>query len=369
MDTVTQMLLGATVAQAGFRRRLGRRALAVGAGIALIPDLDVAAGWIGGPFANWVHHRGLTHSILFGPFAGLLLGWLVWRWQRRRHGPDSPSGDGEARRAWIWLAILALMTHPVIDVFTSYGTQWLYPLTNTRFAINAMPIIDPIYSLILLSAVVAGVALRRRAALAQDIAGAALILVSAYTLGGWAINDRVEAIARAQVGGTAPATAAQVTAAQVTAEVTAYPTLFQPLLRRVVAETPDAVLVGFHSVLSDGKIHWERFERGRSPAIEAVAATPEAEVFRWFSMDSLIWREQPLESGRTLVQALDHRYGMPGVSSLGFWGIRAVVDPAGRLVGPVESFQTPRDASQAAWQDLWVRIVGTGPADRTVSAD
>ncbi|MBK4721922.1 metal-dependent hydrolase [Azospirillum sp. YIM DDC1] len=359
MDTVTQMLLGATVAQAGFRRRLGRRALAVGAGIALIPDLDVAAGWIGGPFANWVHHRGLTHSILFGPFAGLLLGWLVWRWQRRRHGPDGPWGGGDALRAWIWLAILALMTHPVIDVFTSYGTQWLYPLTDTRFAINAMPIIDPIYSLILLLSLAAGVALRRRAALAQDIAGAALILVSAYTLGGWAINDRVEAIARAQIGGTAPAAA----------EVTAYPTLFQPLLRRVVAETPDAVLVGFHSVLSDGKIQWERFERNSSPAIEAVAATPEAKVFRWFSMDNLHWREQPLESGNRLVQALDHRYGMPGVSSLGFWGIRAVVDPAGRLAGPVETFQTPRDASRAAWQDLWVRIVGTGPADRTVRAD
>nr|WP_175428906.1 hypothetical protein [Azospirillum argentinense] len=151
--------------------------------------------------------------------------------------------------------------------------------------------------------------------------------------------------------------------------MTAYPTLFQPLLRRVVAETPDAVLVGFHSVLSDGEIQWERFERHRSPAIAAVAATPEAEVFRWFSMDNLIWRQQPLDAERTLVQALDHRYGMPGVSSLGFWGIRAVVDPAGRLVGPVETFQTPRDASGAAWQDLWVRIVGTGPADRTVRAN
>ncbi len=363
MDTVTQMLLGATVAQAGFRRRLGRRALAVGAGIALIPDLDVAAGWIGGPFANWVHHRGLTHSILFGPVAGLLFGWLIWLWQRRRHGPDSPSGNREARRAWIWLAILALMTHPVIDVFTSYGTQWLYPLTNTRFAINAMPIIDPVYSLILVVALAAGVALRKRAALAQDIAGAALILVAAYTLGGWAINGRVEQIAKAQIGGTAPASAV------VTTKVTAYPTLFQPVLRRVVAETPDAVLVGFHSVLNDGEIHWERFERTSSPAIEAVAATPEAGVFRWFSMDNLIWREQPLESGRKLVQALDHRYGMPGLSSLGFWGIRAIVDPAGRLVGPVETFQTPRDASRAAWQDLWVRIVGTGPADRTVRAD
>jgi inner membrane protein len=78
MDTITQMLFGATVAQVGFRRRLGRRAIAAGALVALVPDLDIAAGWIGGPFVNWVHHRGLTHSILFGPVAGILFGWLIW---------------------------------------------------------------------------------------------------------------------------------------------------------------------------------------------------------------------------------------------------------------------------------------------------
>lgn len=47
MDTVTQMLFGATVAQAGFRCRLGRKAMVAGAALGLIPDLDVAVGWIG----------------------------------------------------------------------------------------------------------------------------------------------------------------------------------------------------------------------------------------------------------------------------------------------------------------------------------
>lgn len=344
MDTVTQMLLGATVAQAGFRRRLGRRALAVGAAVALLPDLDVVAGWIGGPFANWVHHRGLTHSLLFGPPVGLLLGWLVWLWHRGRYGLGSSWGEADALRAWCRLAILALMTHPVIDVFTSYGTQWLYPLTSTRFAISAMPIIDPIYSLTLVVALVAGILLRERKDLAEDVAAAALIIISAYTLGGWAINERVEAVAKEQI--VAPA------------EVRAYPTLFQPVLRRVVVEMHDAVLVGFHSVLSDRKIEWERFERNTSPAIDALAATPEAGVLRWFSMDNVYWREQPLAAGGTLVQALDYRYGMPGASTLAFWGIQAVVDETGVLAGPVEMFRTPRDTSPAAWQDLWMRIIG-----------
>jgi inner membrane protein len=352
MDTVTQMLFGATVAQAGFRRRLGRRAIAAGAVVALVPDLDLFAGWVGGPFFNWVHHRGLTHSILFGVVAGILFGWLIWRWHCWRYGRHDPRVEGDARRAWIWLAVLALTTHPIIDVFTSYGTQWLYPITNTRFAINALAIIDPVYSLALVAAVLVGVLARTRATLAQDVAAAALIFVSIYTIGAWAINERVEAIAREQIDtqGDGPA------------RITAYPTLFQPVLRRVVAEVPGAVLVGFHSVLGSGPIAWERFERMDSPAIERVAHTREARIFKWFSMNNLYWLSEPQENGDTVVRALDYRYGLPGRSALGLWGIQAVVGGDGELQGEVESFQTPRDTSRSAWRDLWRRILGSAAA-------
>ena len=47
MDTVTQMLFGATVAQAGFRRRLGRKAMVAGA---LIPLIPAGAGLIIGAY-------------------------------------------------------------------------------------------------------------------------------------------------------------------------------------------------------------------------------------------------------------------------------------------------------------------------------
>ena len=41
MDIITQGILGACVAQAGFSRELGRRALGWGAVIGIIPDFDV----------------------------------------------------------------------------------------------------------------------------------------------------------------------------------------------------------------------------------------------------------------------------------------------------------------------------------------
>ena len=343
MDTVTQMLLGAAVGQAGFRRRLGRRAIAAGAVIGLLPDLDVAAGWIGGPFMNWFHHRGVTHSVFFGPVAGPLLGWLAWRWGGRG-APAGPDGsDPDSPRAWIWLAILALMTHPVIDLFTSYGTQLLAPLSRFRFAINAMPIIDPVYSLVLAAALLVGVLARGRPRLAEDVAAGALVAVAGYTLMAWAINGEVEAAARREL----PAAT----------RVTAYPMLFQPYYRRIVAETPEAVLVGYRSVLVDRPVRWRRFPRNGDPRIEAVAATPEARIFAWFSMENLHWAVVPGPDGGAVVEARDTRYGTPG-ADLGFWGIRAPVDPAGRLAGRVEAFSARPPVDGASLTNLWAEIVG-----------
>jgi membrane-bound metal-dependent hydrolase YbcI (DUF457 family) len=129
MDSITQSLLGAVVAQAGFRRTLGGRAVVAGAVLGAVPDLDVVAGLFG-PYANWLHHRGVTHSIFFGPIAGPLFGWGLWcffRWRAPRRGEPETRSSPEQLRAWIWLSIFALFTHPLIDLFTSYGTQLLAP--------------------------------------------------------------------------------------------------------------------------------------------------------------------------------------------------------------------------------------------------
>jgi inner membrane protein len=183
----------------------------------------------------------------------------------------------------------------------------------------------------------------------RGLCRAALIFISTYTLGAWAINERVEAIARAQIDRPA--------------QVTAYPALFQPVLRRVVVEVPDAVLVGFHLVLGPQPITWKRFERMESPAIDVVADTPEARIFSWFSMDRVYvyWQAEP-ENGEIRVRALDYRYGLPGATVLGFWRIQAIVGADGDIKGDVHTFSPPRDTSAAAWRDLWSRILGTGPA-------
>ena len=73
MDSITQAALGATIAQAGFSTRLGRRALLFGAVAATLPDLDVVVR-AAGQWAVVEHHRGATHSL---PVLALATGLLA----------------------------------------------------------------------------------------------------------------------------------------------------------------------------------------------------------------------------------------------------------------------------------------------------
>jgi inner membrane protein len=230
-------------------------------------------------------------------------------------------------------------------MFTSYGTQLLAPLSNFRFAINSMPIIEPIYSLALLLAVLIGIFARSRPRLAQNAAAASLIFISIYTALGWSINGKVEAEARAQL--SAPPE-----------RITAYPTMFQPYYRRIVAQTADEVLVGYYSILNHKQIEWRRYERHDDPRISVVAVTPEAEIFRWFSLNNLFWRVSPREDGSTIVEALDTRYGAPNGNDLGFWGISAVVDASGRILGPVGYLSLRPSVSRNVLTDLWRETFG-----------
>jgi len=78
MDTVTQAVFGAVIGHVGFHSKLGWRALAAGVALAPVPDLAVF-GSLSDPLNEWRHHRGVTHSIFFGPVIGPLFGYAIWR--------------------------------------------------------------------------------------------------------------------------------------------------------------------------------------------------------------------------------------------------------------------------------------------------
>ena len=146
MDSITQAVLGATIQGALLGRWQGRKALLYGAMLGTLPDLDVVIDY-GDAVADMTYHRGFSHSLFVLTGVALLLTWLT---RRFRHNPGYSS---QRLFLTVWLVLL---THPLLDAFTSYGTQLFWPLMPTPTAWSSIFIIDPLYSVPLIGAVIAG---------------------------------------------------------------------------------------------------------------------------------------------------------------------------------------------------------------------
>lgn len=144
MESLTQACLGAAISGV-VMPKLGRRALLLGAALGTLPDLDVLIDY-GDAVANFTHHRGFSHSLFVLTGLATLFAWAASRWHRTR----AVAGFGH----WWWLFELCLVTHPILDAFTTYGTQLLWPLPGRPVSWNNLAIIDPAYTLPLLIGVV-----------------------------------------------------------------------------------------------------------------------------------------------------------------------------------------------------------------------
>ena len=251
MDSLSQIALGSAVAIAVMGRRTAVwKAAAWGAVAGTLPDLDVLIDH-GGPIRNMVEHRAETHALFWLSLVSLPLAAAVARLQ----------GEWAQWRHW-WLAIwLVLVTHPLLDAMTVYGTQLGLPFTNRPFGVASVFIIDPLYTLPLL--VGAGWALATRGrtrGLAANAAG--LALSTAYLAWGVAAQQHATQVAAASLS-------AQGIASE---RLLVTPAPFNSLLWRVVAVAGDSYWEGFYSVL-DGTRHvaFDRFDRGTALAAELRA--------------------------------------------------------------------------------------------------
>jgi len=327
VDTLTQGLLGATVGQAGYGRVLGGRAVLWGAVGGLLPDLDMVTA-AAGPMSGWLHHRGVTHALWVGPVVGPALGWMMWRWQMWRSARVAKAASSSLPpplSAWVGLFTFALLTHPLLDLFTSYGTQLLAPFSDRRFALDAVGIIDPVYSALLAAALVVGRIRGPGSRAGGTAAWAALGLSSLYIGYGLQLNRQAEQAAHAQLqdeGLRSP-------------EIHAYPTLLQPYLRRIVVRREDEILVGWLSLWRPRPVEWERYPLPRHSLIQQLRSTPEGATFEWFAMGQTL-PTVTMSGAAWVVELHDLRYGFPSRSEPGIWGIRARFGPDGALLDPVE---------------------------------
>lgn len=144
MDILTQGLLGSALAQSVSRQKEVRFATTVGFMAGLVADADVLIHSSADPLLGVEYHRHFTHSIFFIPIGALIAAGLLWLFVRKRM---------EFGRLYVF-CLAGYSLSGFIDACTSYGTHLLWPLYGGRISFHIISIVDPIFTGILLLAVV-----------------------------------------------------------------------------------------------------------------------------------------------------------------------------------------------------------------------
>ena len=302
MDLLTHGLLGGTLAQACSKKEETRDATTVGFVAALLADADALIQSPADPLLTLEYHRQFTHALLFIPVGALLVALILWPAFKAFWHPLG------FRRIYLY-ALLGCATSGLLDACTSYGTHLLWPFTGGRIAWSIVPIFDPLFSLILGAAMLAG--LRWRKTLPARIG---LLLAAAYLSLGWFQHQRAaDAIcATALLRGHA------------TGQLTIKPTMGNLLLWRSIYRSGgvyyiDAVRVGAGGA---GKIYpgtaVRAFDVRRDLPTLSSASVLYRDIrrFDFFSSGYLaLHPEDPTLLG-------DVRYAMLPTSARPLWGIR-----------------------------------------------
>ena len=136
MDSLTQIVLGAAVGEAVLGRKVGNKAMLYGAIAGTIPDLDTFVGNFYDTITAIEIHRGFSHSIVFSILFAPIFGWLISKIET-----SSPANWKD----WSWLMFWGLITHPLLDAHTTWGTQFFWPF-DLRLAYKNIFVIDPLYT-------------------------------------------------------------------------------------------------------------------------------------------------------------------------------------------------------------------------------
>lgn len=237
-----------------------------GAALGTLPDLDVAIRY-GDAVKNFTMHRGFSHSL----FVLVPVSVALWAVLRRWWIPVR-----EAPLPWLAAIFFALVTHPLLDAHTAYGTQLFWPLESPPIMWSTLFIIDPLYTLpLVVGVVIASISPYARRASVALIAG--LALSSAYLAWSWIGKIQVERHARAELDrlglGHAP--------------LFSTPTPFNTLLWRVVVLTEDGYLEGYDSLLiSEQYMRLDAYDTDKQ-SLNAASGVWAVARLRWFTQDFL----------------------------------------------------------------------------------
>lgn len=296
---------------------VGRRLL-VGTFAAAFPDVDNLSQAVS-PIVYLEWHRGITHSLVLLPLWTLALAWLCSRLWR----------DGLAWRAYAGVIALSIGIHIAGDWITSFGTMFMAPLSDRRYALSTTFIIDLVFTGIIVAGLLASLAWRRTRAPA--IAG--LVALAGY------VAFQAVQRERAFEAGVAHARAIGLANARVDAQ----PRPLSPFHWLIVVEDGDRLESAQVSLVREAPVvaaadagffarlwapydpvataRWTRHERFGDGADAAIARhaflSPAMATYRWFAEHPVLIRVDR-EDARVCAWFQDLRFVTPGREAVPF---------------------------------------------------
>lgn len=242
MDSLTQIVLGIAVAELCAGKELSNKTFLYGAVLGTLPDLDVLIALLLDPVNGVLIHRGISHSLLLFLFLSPILGKLISTIEKEKINFYGATV----------MVFWCLFTHVLLDMFTSWGTQILWPL-ETRFALKTIFVIDPLYTIPLLVTLVmtwkTKQTLLRRKYIKRGLIISSSYLVLTCFIKLYALNQFEKAL---------------LTQGIPYSEIIIKPTAFNIILWNANIATQDAYLLGDYSLLDSQPISFSKYAKNKA---------------------------------------------------------------------------------------------------------
>lgn len=265
MDTLTHTVLGACLGEVIAGKKLGKKAMLIGALANNLPDIDVITSLWTGPAKELLVHRGITHSILFAVIVSPL---LAYAFQKKFKSYDI------SFTRWLILIGSGLFIHILMDAFTSYGTGWFEPFNHYRVSFNTLFILDPFLSVSMLIGSVVLLIVRRTSYPSRTrIAVVSLAITIIYLVITFFIKLHVNELIEKDL-----------TTQNIShEEFMATPTPLNNMLWYSVVKSGNNFYVGYYSIFDKHPtLKWEFFEK-RDSLLNAITANEDVNYLRQFS--------------------------------------------------------------------------------------
>lgn len=263
MDSISQVGLGAVIGETILGPKVGNRALTWGAAVGTIPDLDVLFYPLMDEVTQLGWHRGISHSLLLNCALAPVLGWLLFKLNGRR----------ASVKDWSLLSLACLLSAVLLDCFTVYGTQLFQPFSDYQVGFNNISIVDPLFTVPLLFAIVVALFLRRSPGARRAVILTGLALSTIYMATTIVIKSQVSSIVnKSLIQQGIPHNRLMTT-----------PTLFNSVLWRATAEVPGGFYVGYYSLFDTRSEIEFRFVSRNDELLEGIRESRAVSQLLWFS--------------------------------------------------------------------------------------